>query len=511
MASPGNQPGARTLLPTSSGHSKKHLEAEIIGSVVGAAAVLVLFFVVLFMYVRWRRRALSRKISIREEKVYVDNNRDLLLSRNNKYSNSGLLNSLSLTPRTHTHFSIEDLNKATNGFDEKYILGEGGFGKVYKGVLPIFPFTKVAIKALTGTSSQGVKEFVTEIELLSRLDGKHLVRLLGSCVVGEQLYLVYRHVANGSLSDHLHGENRKSRTLFPWATRVRIALGAATGIKFLHEQEPPVLHRDIKAANILLTRNFNAKVCDFGFAKQLSSGEESLRFCCTPTLLMSGAVGTVGYLAPESMASGEITIESDVYSFGVVMLELLTGRKPVDFSRPEREQSLVTWSRRYMEDGRIMELLDPDMPDEVSYVYDNARVYLGWVKSCLEPNPENRPSMTLVVEGLGALRDEVESRLDAVSITISPDFSDSSVQSDSASVTSDERSVDEFSSSQFDDTNILDMEQFSKGFLDGGEVDEVEVESKASSKNSSVQSGGSFRPRSWLSVGFNKPPTPARG
>ncbi|KAL2653616.1 hypothetical protein R1flu_021744 [Riccia fluitans] len=516
MASIGSDAGVGTLLPqsqvsaVSSGNSRKHLQAEILGTIGGVVAVILLFFAALLVYIRWRRGALTREISVTVEENFLDNNRDLLLSRRNKYSNSGLLNSLSLAPNTHTHFTFEDLNTATNGFDERNVLGEGGFGKVYKGVLPIIPFTKVAIKALMGASSQGVKEFVTEIELLSRLDHKHLVRLLGSCVVGEQLYLVYRHVANGSLSDHLHGENRKSKTRLPWATRVKIALGAAEGVQYLHEQPPPVLHRDIKAANILLTKNFNAKVCDFGFAKQLNgpTGDESLRFCCTPT--RSGALGTLGYLAPESMMSGDMSVASDVYSFGVVMLELLTGRKPIDSSLPEKEQSLLNWSRKYLEEERVSELLDPNMPDDVSHISESVWWYLKMAKCCLALDPGGRPKMTAVVQMLDALRLDLDTQIDAVSISISVDFSDSSVQSDSASITSDERSVDELSSSQFDDTNILDMEQFSKGFLDG-EVADVEEESKDSSRNSSLKNGGPLRPLSWLSVGFNKPPTPTRG
>ncbi|BBM99660.1 protein MpRLK-Pelle_RLCK-XVI [Marchantia polymorpha subsp. ruderalis] len=518
MASTGKEtPGDPSMLThhpsqvtaPNSGVSKKQHETEIIGIVGAVSAVIALCLLALIIYIRWRRGVLARKIVVKEEENYLENNRKLLLCPRNKYSNSGLLTSLSLTPKTHIRFLFEDLNIATSGFDEKNLLGEGGFGRVYKGVLPLIPFTKVAIKALTGTSSQGVKEFVTEIELLSRLDHKHLVRLLGSCMVGEQLYLVYRHVANGSLSDHLHGENRQTKTYFPWGIRVKIALGAALGIQYLHQQKPTVLHRDIKAANILLTGGFNAKVCDFGFAKQLTGAlDDPVRFCCTPS--RSGALGTLGYVAPESMMTGEVSSASDVYSFGVVMLELLTGRKPLDFSLPEKDQSLVNWSRMYLEQERVSELLDSDMPDDIAYIRESALLFMRMTRLCLGMDPRERPNMNEVVQTLQVLRAEFESRIDAESINLSVSLSDSG-SSDSASDTSEEKSADDISSCQFDDITILDMDQFSQRFLEAEGYEQDAMNGDLSSKNSSQKSGGPFKPLSWLSHGFNKPPTPTRG
>ncbi|KAJ9692345.1 hypothetical protein PVL29_011414 [Vitis rotundifolia] len=224
-------------------------------------------------------------------------------------------------------FTYEELAIATDGFSNINLLGQGGFGYVHKGVLP--NGREVAIKHLKAGSGQGEREFQAEVEIISRVHHKHLVSLVGYCTTGAQRMLVYEFVPNGTLQHHLHGMGRPTMN---WATRIKIALGSAKGLAYLHEDcHPKIIHRDIKAANILLDHNFEAKVADFGLAKFASD---------TDTHVSTRVMGTFGYLAPEYALSGKLTDKSDVFSFGVVLLELITGRRPIDKTENE---SIVDW------------------------------------------------------------------------------------------------------------------------------------------------------------------------
>ncbi|XLU99752.1 hypothetical protein S245_014092 [Arachis hypogaea] len=216
-------------------------------------------------------------------------------------------------------FRYEELAVATDGFSKANLVGEGGFGYVHKGVLP--NGMKAAIKQLKDGSRQGEREFQAEVDIITRLHHRNLVSLLGYCIAGHHRLLVYEFVPNNTLEFHLHG---KGPTIY-WPTRMRIALGAAKGLAYLHEEcYPKIIHRDIKAANILLDFNFQAKVADFGLAK----------FCPDMNTHVSTRVmGTLGYVAPEYASSGNLTEKADVFSFGVMLLELITGRQPVIDSR----------------------------------------------------------------------------------------------------------------------------------------------------------------------------------
>jgi serine/threonine protein kinase len=244
----------------------------------------------------------------------------------------------SLPRPTSTRFlAYDELKEATNNFDPSSMLGEGGFGRVFKGVLT--DGTAVAIKKLTSGGHQGDKEFLVEVEMLSRLHHRNLVKLIGyySNRESSQNLLCYELVPNGSLEAWLHGTLGASRPL-DWDTRMRIALDAARGLAYLHEDSQPcVIHRDFKASNILLEDDFHAKVSDFGLAKQAPEG-------CT-NYLSTRVMGTFGYVAPEYAMTGHLLVKSDVYSYGVVLLELLTGRRPVDMSQPSGQENLVTWVR----------------------------------------------------------------------------------------------------------------------------------------------------------------------
>ncbi|KAG5236995.1 proline-rich receptor protein kinase [Salix suchowensis] len=230
-------------------------------------------------------------------------------------------------------FAFEELVKATNGFSSQNFLGEGGFGSVYKGYLP--DGTDVAVKQLKIGGGQGEREFKAEIEIISRVHHRHLVSLVGYCMFETRRLLVYDYVPNNTLHFHLH---EVGRLALDWATRVKIAAGAARGIAYLHEDcHPRIIHRDIKSSNILLDNNFEAKVSDFGLAKLALDSN---------THVTTRVMGTFGYMAPEYASSGKLTEKSDVFSYGVVLLELITGRKPVDASQP--------WERRVLLNG-----LDP--------------------------------------------------------------------------------------------------------------------------------------------------------
>jgi hypothetical protein len=247
-------------------------------------------------------------------------------------------------------FSYAELSDATDGFSNNNILGEGGFGCVYKGLLA--NGREVAVKQLKIGGGQGEREFQAEVEIISRVHHRHLVSLVGYCISEHQRLLVYDYVPNDTLDFHLHS-NRGSN--LDWASRIKIAAGAARGLAYLHEDcHPKIIHRDIKSANILLDSNFDAQVADFGLAKLTLDVD---------THVSTRVMGTFGYMAPEYASSGKLTDKSDVYSFGVVLLEIITGRKPVDSSQPFGDESLVEWARpklaEALETRNFDELMDP--------------------------------------------------------------------------------------------------------------------------------------------------------
>ncbi|KDP38281.1 hypothetical protein JCGZ_05167 [Jatropha curcas] len=245
-------------------------------------------------------------------------------------------------------FTYDELAAATSGFAQANLLGQGGFGYVHKGVLP--SGKEIAVKSLKTGSGQGEREFQAEVEIISRVHHRHLVSLVGYCIAGGQRMLVYDFVPNNTLEHHLYG---KGLPVMDWPTRLRIALGSAKGLAYLHEDcHPRIIHRDIKAANILLDYNFEAMVADFGLAK-LSSDNY--------THVSTRVMGTFGYLAPEYASSGKLSEKSDVFSFGVMLLELITGKRPVDPTNA-MEDSLVDWARPLLsqasEVGNFVELVD---------------------------------------------------------------------------------------------------------------------------------------------------------
>ncbi|KAK8923826.1 Proline-rich receptor-like protein kinase PERK5 [Platanthera zijinensis] len=295
-------------------------------------------------------------------------------------------------------FSYEELSEATNGFSKGNILGQGGFGYVYKGVFP--NGKEVAVKQLKAGSGQGEKEFQAEVEIISRVHHRHLVSLVGYCIVGSQRLLVYDFVPNKTLEFHLHGKNQPT---MDWPSRIRIALGSAKGLAYLHEDcHPRIIHRDIKAANILLDNRFEAMVADFGLAKLTSDNY---------THVSTRVMGTFGYLAPEYATSGKLSDKSDVFSFGVMLLELITGKRPVD-SNP-MEDSLVDWARPLMTqalaDENYDELADPRLEGNYSKM-EMARM-VTCASTSVRHSAKRRPKMSQIVralEGDSSLEDLTE-------------------------------------------------------------------------------------------------------
>ncbi|KAL2323722.1 hypothetical protein Fmac_028101 [Flemingia macrophylla] len=307
----------------------------------------------------------------------------------------------SLPHPTSTRFiAYEELKEATNNFEPASVLGEGGFGRVFKGVLN--DGTSVAIKRLTSGGQQGDKEFLVEVEMLSRLHHRNLVKLVGyySNRDSSQNLLCYELVANGSLEAWLHGPLGINCPL-DWDTRMKIALDAARGLAYLHEDSQPcVIHRDFKASNILLENNFHAKVADFGLAKLAPEG--------TANYLSTRVMGTFGYVAPEYAMTGHLLVKSDVYSYGVVLLELLTGRKPVDMSQATGQENLVTWARPILRDKeRLEELADPRLGGR--YPKEDFVRVCTIAAACVAPEANQRPTMGEVVQSLKMVQRITES------------------------------------------------------------------------------------------------------
>ncbi|KAK1666692.1 hypothetical protein QYE76_054851 [Lolium multiflorum] len=286
-------------------------------------------------------------------------------------------------------FSLVDMERATQTFDESRIIGEGGFGRVYEGILE--DGERVAIKVLKRDDQQGTREFLAEVEMLSRLHHRNLVKLIGICTEEHMRCLVYELVPNGSLEFHLHGSDKYTAVL-DWDARLQIALGAARGLAYLHEDSSPrVIHRDFKSSNILLEHDFTPKVSDFGLARiALGEGNEHIS---------TRVMGTFGYLAPEYAMTGHLLVKSDVYSYGVVLLELLTGRKPVDMSRPPGQENLVAWACPFLTNRDGLEtLIDVSLGSGIPF--DSIAKVAAIASMCVQPEVDQRPFMGEVVQAL---------------------------------------------------------------------------------------------------------------
>ncbi|XP_008240475.1 PREDICTED: L-type lectin-domain containing receptor kinase IV.1-like [Prunus mume] len=283
-------------------------------------------------------------------------------------------------------FKYKDLYIATKGFKENELLGTGGFGKVYRGILPSSKI-EIAVKKVSHESRQGMKEFVAEIVSIGRLRHRNLVPLLGYCRRKRELLLVYDYMPNGSLDKYLY--DRPTVTL-NWSQRFRVITGVASGLFYLHEEwEQVVIHRDVKASNVLLDGELNARLGDFGLARLYDHGTDPQT---------THIVGTLGYLAPEHIRSGRATTSTDVFAFGAFLLEVACGRRPMEAQGPDQDLILVDWVFSFWNRGAILEARDQNLSSE--FVAEEVELVLKLGLLCSHSEPTARPSMRQVVQYL---------------------------------------------------------------------------------------------------------------
>ncbi|KAM0044814.1 putative transferase, protein kinase RLK-Pelle-RLCK-VIIa-2 family [Helianthus debilis subsp. tardiflorus] len=300
-------------------------------------------------------------------------------------------------------FNYSDLRMATRNFRPDSVLGEGGFGSVYKGWIDEQSFVAskpgtgvvVAVKRLNAESFQGHREWLAEVNYLGQFSHPNLVNLIGYCLEDEHRLLVYEFMPRGSLENHLFRKGSYFQPL-TWSLRLKVALGAAKGLAFLHSAETKVIYRDFKTSNVLLDSEYNAKLSDFGLAKDGPTGDKSH--------VSTRVMGTYGYAAPEYLATGHLSTKSDVYSFGVVLIEMLSGRRAIDKNRPTGEQSLVAWAKPYLPHKRkLFRILDNRL--EGQYTLNGAHATANLALRCISTDPRLRPSMVDVVKELELLQD----------------------------------------------------------------------------------------------------------
>ncbi|KAL0862422.1 hypothetical protein Bca101_041540 [Brassica carinata] len=315
---------------------------------------------------------------------------------------TSITSSLHVLSETHSNnlkvFALEDLKTATKSFSRSLMIGEGGFGGVFRGVIQNPQDSRkkidIAVKQLSRRGLQGHKEWVTEVNVLGVVEHPNLVKLIGYCAEdderGIQRLLVYEYVPNRSVQDHL--SNRFIVTPLPWSTRMKIAQDTARGLAYLHQgMEFQIIFRDFKSSNILLDENWNAKLSDFGLARMGPSKGV--------THVSTAVVGTIGYAAPEYIQTGHLTAKSDVWSYGIFLYELITGKRPFDRNRPRNEQNILEWIRPHLTDiKKFKMIIDPRL--EGNYYLKSALKLAAVANRCLTVKARSRPTMGEVSEML---------------------------------------------------------------------------------------------------------------
>nr|AAY22388.1 symbiosis receptor-like kinase [Tropaeolum majus] len=353
----------------------KHSTRAIIISIVTCGSVLFIGAVGIVIVFFYRRRSAQGKF--KGSRHQISNNVIFSIPS----TDEPFLKSISIE-----EFSLEYITTVTQKY--KVLIGEGGFGSVYRGTLP--DGQEVGVKVRSSTSTQGTREFDNELTLLSTIRHENLVPLLGYCCENGQQILVYPFMSNGSLQDRLYGEAAKRKVL-DWPTRLSIALGAARGLTYLHSLAGrSLIHRDVKSSNILLDQSMTAKVADFGFSKYAPQEGDS---CASLEVR-----GTAGYLDPEYYSTQQLSAKSDVFSFGVVLLEIISGREPLNIHRPRNEWSLVEWAKPYIRESRIDEIVDPTIKG--GYHAEAMWRVVEVALACIEPFSAHRPCMADIVREL---------------------------------------------------------------------------------------------------------------
>jgi serine/threonine protein kinase len=352
---------------------KKRLVFVLVGSIFGGIVILLL--VVAVFVVCWRCRKKKPKLRSVESVGWTPLR---------VFGGSSLSRMSYPSPGSYGHFSLKiafaDIQLATNNFDESLIIGSGGFGMVYKGVLR--DGVKVAVKRGMPGSRQGLPEFQSEITILSKIRHRHLVSLVGFCEENSEMILVYEYVEKGPLKDHLYG----SESLQPlsWKQRLEICIGAARGLHYLHTGfAQGIIHRDIKSTNILLDENYVAKVADFGLSR---SGP-----CVNETHVSTNVKGSFGYLDPEYFRRQQLTDKSDVYSFGVVLFEVLCVRPAVDPQLDREQVNLAEWALQWQRKGMLEHIIDPYLVGKIKV--SSLKKFGETAEKCLAEDGIDRPSM----------------------------------------------------------------------------------------------------------------------
>ncbi|XP_058208707.1 putative wall-associated receptor kinase-like 16 [Rhododendron vialii] len=338
-------------------------------------------FLSLLIGVTWIYSCINRRKLIKLRKQFFQQNGGLLMQQK--------ISSIDGTSAESSKiFTAEELKKATNNYAENRILGRGGYGVVYKGILP--DQSIVAIKKSKVMDGNQVEQFINELLIVSQVNHRNVVKLLGCCFESEVPELVYEYIPNGTLFEHI----QKSLSWLTLDHRLRIAAEAAGALSYLHSAASiPIIHRDVKSANILLDANYVAKMADFGASRLVPLDQTQV------TTLVQG---TLGYLDPEYFHTSQLNEKSDVYSFGVVLAELLTGKKPICFERSQEERNLATYFLVSMKENRLYQILEPRAVKEGTL--DQLQAIAELVKRCLRVKSEERPTMKEVVMELESLR-----------------------------------------------------------------------------------------------------------
>ncbi|KAK7401456.1 hypothetical protein VNO78_12956 [Psophocarpus tetragonolobus] len=361
------------------------------------ALLCFLLFALGFVLALYQVRKTQRKEEMREK--YIES---LPTSGSSSWKLSSFPEPLSINVATFEKplrkLTFAHLLEATNGFSSESLIGSGGFGEVYKAKLK--DGCIVAIKKLIHVTGQGDREFMAEMETIGKIKHRNLVQLLGYCKVGEERLLVYEFMKWGSLEAVLHERAKGGGSKLDWSARKKIAIGSARGLAFLHHScIPHIIHRDMKSSNILLDENFEARVSDFGMARLVNALDTHLT--------VSTLAGTPGYVPPEYYQSFRCTAKGDVYSYGVILLELLSGKRPIDSSEFGDDSNLVGWSKKLYKEKRINEILDPDLIVQTSSESELLQ-YLRIAFECLDERPYRRPTMIQVMAMFKELLKELQ-------------------------------------------------------------------------------------------------------
>ncbi|KAF5442549.1 hypothetical protein F2P56_035194 [Juglans regia] len=331
----------------------------------------------------WVYLGLKRRQLIKLKENFFQKNGGLVLQQK-------LSSYTSTCMETTRIFSAEELEKATDNYDESRVLGQGGYGTVYKGVLSNNKV--VAIKKSKICDQSQIKQFINEVIVLTQINHRNVVKLLGCCLETEVPLLVYEFITNGTLFDYIH--NKSLSSSFSWEMRLKIASEIAGALAYLHSATSmPIIHRDVKTANILLDENYSAKVSDFGASRLVPLDQTHIA-----TLVQ----GTFGYLDPEYFHTSQLTEKSDVYGFGVVVAELLTGKKALSFDRPESDRNLAMYFSSMIKEDRIIEIIDDHIVSEGSI--EEVKEVANLAKRCLRLKGEERPTMKEIAMELEGLR-----------------------------------------------------------------------------------------------------------